>query len=193
MDTKKGATRILVAGFGGQGVLFVGKLLAYIGSMRGEQVTWLPSYGPEMRGGTANCGVILSGSPIGSPIVAEPDVLIAMNLPSFQAYEHKVAPGGAILLDETLVPEKPARSDIGYYPVPATALAQENGLEGLSNMILLGKLFEHRLPTDDTTVYEALKKILPEQKKHLLDANRRAVALGRAYQTAGAERKAAGA
>lgn len=193
MNKESKTTRILVAGFGGQGVLFVGKLLAYIGSMRGEQVTWLPSYGPEMRGGTANCSVILSDAPIGSPIVSQPDVLIAMNLPSFQAYERKVAPGGAILLDESLVQERPARTDITYYPVPATRLAQENRLDGLSNMILLGKLFERCLPTGDSLVMETLKKMLPEKKKHLLGANSSAIALGRAYAEPRAAKKAAGA
>ncbi len=191
-DTIK-TTRILVAGFGGQGVLFVGKLLAYIGSMRGQQVTWLPSYGPEMRGGTANCSVILSSDPIGSPIVAKPDVLIAMNLPSFQAYERRVAPGGAILLDETLVQQKPARTDITYYPVPATRLAQEHGLDGLSNMILLGRLFESRLPTDDELVGGAMQKLLPEKRKHLLRLNASAVALGRGAGKPAAVKKAAGA
>ncbi len=193
MNRENKTTSILIAGFGGQGVLFLGKLLAYIGSVRGDQVTWLPSYGPEMRGGTANCSVILSGAAIGSPIVARPDVLIAMNLPSFQAYERKVAPGGSVFLDASLVSEQPARTDITYYPIPATRLAQENGLDGLANMILLGKLFESRLPTEDAQVMEALKKVLPEKKKHLMRANSSAIALGRAYDAPQAARKAAGA
>ncbi len=184
MQTKHDTMRILIAGFGGQGLLFLGKLLASIGCARDKQVTWLPSYGPEMRGGTAHCAVIISGEPIGSPIVSQPDVLIAMNLPSFQAYESKVAPGGVILLDASLVDAPPARTDVTYYAIPATLMAADNGLDGLANMILLGKFFESCLPTDDQTLIETLRHVLPEQKMHLIEANLRAVSLGRKFSTA---------
>ena len=131
MSTKN----ILIAGFGGQGVLFAGKFLAYAGLLLDQQVSWLPSYGPEMRGGTANCSVILSDTAVGSPIVSAPDVLIAMNLPSFQKYQPAVQPGGVILMDSTLIGEAPSRSDVTVYAVPATQMASDAGLTSLSNMI----------------------------------------------------------
>ena len=182
MANKSKTTRILIAGFGGQGVLFLGKLLAYVGMAEDRQVSWLPSYGPEMRGGTANCSVILSDEPIGSPIVDTPDVLIAMNLPSFEKYQNAVAPGGSIVLDSTLIGEAPARKDISYYALPATQLAADEKLDGLSNMILLGKFLESCLPTSGELTQKALLKVVPAKKEHLLAANEKAIALGRAYQ-----------
>ena len=106
-------TQILIAGFGGQGVLFAGKFLAYKGLVQDKNVSWLPSYGPEMRGGTANCSVILSDMPVGSPIITDPDILVAMNLPSLQKFVDSVVPGGKILVDSTLIDEKVARTEIG--------------------------------------------------------------------------------
>ncbi len=172
--------RILIAGFGGQGVLFLGKLIALCGMSPEREVTWLPSYGPEMRGGTANCAVILSREAIGSPIVDQPDVLIAMNLPSFEAYQHKVAVGGRIIYDSALVGEAPARTDIAYDALPATRMATEQGLDGLSNMILFGRFLRECLPMDDAAVLPALEQVIPAHKKHLLEANLTALALGRA-------------
>ena len=113
-------TQILIAGFGGQGILFAGKFLAYKGLLEDLQVSWLPSYGPEMRGGTANCNVILSEEPVGSPIVTDPDVLIAMNLPSLEKYVDTVVPGGQIYVDSTLIAEKVERTDVEVYYIPAT-------------------------------------------------------------------------
>ena len=130
-------TQILFAGFGGQGVLFAGKFLAYKGLMEDKQVSWLPSYGPEMRGGTANCSVILSESPVGSPIITNPDVLVAMNLPSLQKFVDSVVPGGMILVDSTLIDVKVERTDVQVIYVPATQLAKENALGNLANMILV--------------------------------------------------------
>lgn len=182
MANNTNTTRILIAGFGGQGVLFVGKLLAYIGMAEERQVSWLPSYGPEMRGGTANCSVILSDDPIGSPIVDAPDVLIAMNLPSFQKYQSAVRPGGAIVLDASLISEAHAREDVSYYALPATQLATDEKLDGLSNMILLGRFLEACLPTSAETTEKALRKVVLAKKEHLLAANQKAIALGRAYQ-----------
>ena len=174
--------QILIAGFGGQGVLFLGKWIAYAGVHKQKQVSWLPSYGPEMRGGTANCSVILSEDVIGSPIVSEPDVLIAMNLPSFQKYQSAVVPGGSIVLDSSLIGEAPARNDISYYALPATQLATDEHLDGLSNMILLGKFLEACLPTSGELTRKALLKVVPAKKEHLLASNEQAIALGRAYQ-----------
>jgi len=135
-------SNIILAGFGGQGILFAGKLLAYSGLMDNKEVSWLPSYGPEMRGGTANCSVVISDSEISSPLVLEPDDLIAMNLPSYNKFIDKIKPGGKAFIDSTLVEEKSDRTDIECYYVPATSLAQENNLSGMANIILIGKLLK---------------------------------------------------
>jgi Pyruvate:ferredoxin oxidoreductase and related 2-oxoacid:ferredoxin oxidoreductases, gamma subunit len=180
MQTTQGTTqRILIAGFGGQGVLFLGKWIAYAGALRQKQVSWLPSYGPEMRGGTANCSVILSENPIGSPIVSEPDVLIAMNLPSFLAYQASVRPGGEIIYDTSLIHEQPARADVRYRALHATRLATDEGLDGLANMILLGAFLEDCLPLTQAERTQVLSQVVPVHKKHLVEANMRALALGR--------------
>ena len=178
MSTKN----ILIAGFGGQGVLFAGKFLAYAGLLLDQQVSWLPSYGPEMRGGTANCSVILSDTAVGSPIVSAPDILIAMNLPSFQKYQPAVQPGGVILMDSTLIGEAPSRSDVTVYAVPATQMASDAGLTSLSNMILVGKLLRECLPALDAVRDDALRKVVPPKKAHLIEANQRAIALGSAFE-----------
>ena len=137
--------QILIAGFGGQGVLFAGKFLATKGLIEGKNVSWLPSYGPEMRGGTANCSVIISDDPVGSPIVSEPNCLIAMNLPSLRRYENSVVPGGMILVDSTLIDEKVERDDVSVFYVPATKMAKDEGFATLANMILCGKLMKARI------------------------------------------------
>ncbi|MGN1075251.1 MAG: 2-oxoacid:acceptor oxidoreductase family protein, partial [Eubacteriales bacterium] len=131
-------TQILITGFGGQGILFSGKFLAYKAMMEDRQVSWLPSYGPEMRGGTASCSVIISDDPIGSPIVTKPDVLIAMNLPSLDKYEDAVAPGGLVIVDSTLIGRKTKRTDIRTCYVPATQMASDEGITTLANMIIVG-------------------------------------------------------
>ncbi len=177
-NKKTSAMQVLFAGFGGQGVLFAGKFLAYLGLIGERQVSWLPSYGPEMRGGTANCSVILSDVPIGSPIVSEPDCLIAMNLPSFQKYQSKVKSGGVIILDSSLIFGQTLRSDLTVYSVPATQMSAEAGLEGLGNMILLGKFLQACLPEQEPLIGSALKKVVPAKKEHLVEANLRAISLG---------------
>ena len=136
MSTKQ----FLFSGFGGQGILFAGKFLAYKGLLDGKQVSWLPSYGPEMRGGTASCSVILSDDAVGSPIVSAPDVLVAMNLPSLDKYESTVVPGGLILADSTLIERKVERDDVKVVYIPATRMAGENGISSLANMIIVGKM-----------------------------------------------------
>ena len=133
---------ILIAGFGGQGVLFAGKLLAHIGLHENKQLSWLPSYGPEMRGGTANCSVIISDEPVGSPIVTKPDILIAMNLPSLDKYENDVVPGGVIIVDSSLVTRKVNRDDVTVFYIPATSMANEINAPTLANMIIIGKLIK---------------------------------------------------
>ena len=135
--------QILIAGFGGQGILFSGKFLAYEGLLEEKEVSWLPSYGPEMRGGTANCSIILSDEKIGSPIVLKPDVLIAMNLPSLDKYENETVKGGQIFVDSSLIDKKVSRDDVTTYYIPATRLASEEGLTGLANMIMIGYFIKH--------------------------------------------------
>lgn len=171
-------TRILIAGFGGQGVLFAGKFLAYKGLIEGSQVSWLPSYGPEMRGGTANCSVIISSEDIGSPIVDAPDILIAMNLPSLDKYESTVVPGGKIFYDSTLISRKVEREDVDVYDIPATRLAADSSYTGLGNMILMGKVIKEcgAFATPDTKA--ALSKVVSARHQNLLESNLSALDIG---------------
>ena len=171
-------TQLLLAGFGGQGILFAGKFLVYGGLLEGRHVSWLPSYGPEMRGGTANCSVILSDEPIGSPIVLEPDILIAMNLPSFSRFALDLKAGGVLLADSSLINEKTSREDITAFYVPATQMAGDEGLSGLANMILLGKLLKETGLLSPETVEAAMDKSIPPRKAQLREQNLRAIALG---------------
>ena len=175
-------TQYLFSGFGGQGILFAGKFLAYKGLMEDRQVSWLPSYGPEMRGGTASCSVILSDDPVGSPIVTRPDVLVAMNLPSLDKFESTVAPGGIIIVDSTLVERKVAREDVTVYYVPATKLAGENGMGNLANMIIVGKLLSVLGEYDADGIAATLGKVIPARKANMLDMNRAALKLGADFE-----------
>ncbi len=171
-------TQILIAGFGGQGVLFAGKFLAYKGLIADKQVSWLPSYGPEMRGGTANCSVIVSDTPVGSPIVGTPDVLVAMNLPSLKKYENEVAKGGIIIVDSALISEKVERDDVTTYYVPATKMANDEGFSTLANMILMGKLMQvcEDIGFDGTEA--AINKVVPPKKANLIEVNLKALKTG---------------
>ena len=172
------STSILLAGFGGQGVLFAGKFLAYKGLSQGKQLSWLPSYGPEMRGGTANCSVILSDTPVGSPIITNPDVLVAMNLPSLQKFVAAVVPGGKIILDSTLIDAKVERDDIEVFYVPATQLAKDAGFSTLSNMILTGKVLKEIDIVAFEGNEETLKSFIPAKKAGLIDMNLKALQIG---------------
>lgn len=171
-------TEILLAGFGGQGVLFAGKILAYCGLMDSKELSWLPSYGPEMRGGTANCSVCISDDPIGSPLVLSPDILIAMNQPSFDKFIGSVKPGGKVFIDSTLVDAEHDRTDIDVFAIPSSQMADDNELKGGSNIILLGKLIkESGLFTLDT-MKKAIEKVVPPSKAHLIANNFKAIELG---------------
>ena len=150
--------QIVIAGFGGQGLLFSGKVLAYAGLIEGRELSWLPSYGPEMRGGTANCNVILSDAPVGSPIVNTPNVLMVMNNPSLDKYENAVQPGGKIFLDSTLIARKVTRTDVEAYYVPATKMAMDMGMPTLANMILLGALISKTGCVREESLADALHK-----------------------------------
>ena len=171
---------MVFAGFGGQGVLFAGKVVAYAGLIEGRELSWLPSYGPEMRGGTANCSVCLSDEAIGSPLVTNPNVLVAMNRPSLEKFVNEVEPGGVILLDSSLIDVQVERGDVTTYYVPASTLAEENGLKGLANIILVGKLFKEVGFCSEETLDKALQKCIPARKASMLDFNRKAIEIGRA-------------
>ena len=169
---------MLLAGFGGQGVLFAGKVIAYGGLMDEKEISWLPSYGPEMRGGTANCSVCISDEPIGSPLVLNPNVFIAMNLPSFDKFIDEVEPGGIVIVDSALIHKKVEREDVKAFYVPATTLAEENGLKGLANIILVGKLFKECSFCSPEALDKAIAKCVPPRKAHLMDANKKAIQVG---------------
>ncbi len=175
---------ILLAGFGGQGILFAGKLIAYAGLIEGRELSWLPSYGPEMRGGTANCSVCLSDEPIGSPLVLEPDVLIAMNQPSLDKFVDDVVPGGTVIIDSAMCPTIPEhRDDLNVIAMPATRLAEENGLKGLANVILVGRLLKELEFCCPDALDQAVVKSIPARKQNLLEPNRKALAIGMSADT----------
>ena len=163
---------ILLAGFGGQGILFAGKLLAYCALFEGKEISWLPSYGPEMRGGKCNCSVCISDEPIGSPQVLEPDLLVVLNGPSFDAFMPSVKKGGKAFVD---------RTDIETFYVPATQLADDNNLAKGANIVLLGKLLHETGIFSFETVRKALEKNTPAKRAHTIDNNMRALQLGADY------------
>ncbi|MBP5254389.1 MAG: 2-oxoacid:acceptor oxidoreductase family protein [Lachnospiraceae bacterium] len=175
-------TEILFAGFGGQGILFSGKLLAYKALLEGKQVSWLPSYGPEMRGGTANCSVAISDTPIGSPIVSKPDILVAMNLPSLDKYENAVKPGGKIFIDSTLIGRKVERDDVDVYYVPATRLAHEMNADKLANMIITGKLMAVCPEISTDFLEDGLHKCVSARHQDLYDLNLKAIRVGAEFE-----------
>ena len=171
-------TQILIAGFGGQGVLFAGKFLAYKGLVQNKQISWLPSYGPEMRGGTANCSVVISDMPVGSPIITNPDVLVAMNLPSLQKFVDAVVPGGKIFIDSTLIDAKVERTDVEVFYIPATQMAKDAGYATLANMILMGKVMKESDAVDYAGNKETLETFIPAKKANLIDVNCQALQAG---------------
>ena len=171
----------LIAGFGGQGLLFAGKFLAIKGMNEGKEISWLPSYGPEMRGGTASCSVIVSDEPVGSPIIDHPDVLMVMNLPSLDKYENAVAPGGMIFLDSSLIGRKVERTDVKVFYIPATKMAAEQGVSTLANMILTGKILNELGEFDEDSIRTALNKVVSAKHPEMFDFNMKALALGRDF------------
>ena len=175
-------TQILIAGFGGQGILFAGKFLAYKGLLEQLQVSWLPSYGPEMRGGTANCNVILSETPVGSPIITAPDVLIAMNLPSLQKYVDTVVPGGQVYVDSSLIDAKVERTDVDVFYIPATQMAKDGNIATLANMIIIGHLLENNPNLDFTGTDAVVNKLVPPKKAALIELNMKALTMGKNYK-----------
>ena len=175
-------TQVLIAGFGGQGILFAGKFLAYKGLMEDLQVSWLPSYGPEMRGGTANCNVILSDSPVGSPIITSPDILIAMNLPSLLKYINTVVPGGQIYVDSSLIDAKVEREDVEVFYLPATQLAKDNDISTLANMIMIGHVLENHAELSFEGTDAVVQKLVPASKQALVALNMKALNIGKDFK-----------
>ena len=174
--------QFLIAGFGGQGLLFAGKFMVNKGMLEGKEVSWLPSYGPEMRGGTANCSVIISDEPVGSPIVDHPDVLMVMNRPSLDKYESAVQPGGMIFVDSTLIDRRVERIDVTTFYVPATAMASESGITTLANMILTGKILKELGQFDMADVENALRKVVSAKHPEMYEVNLKALTMGRDYE-----------
>lgn len=168
----------LIAGFGGQGLLFAGKFLAHKGMLENREVSWLPSYGPEMRGGTANCSVIISDTSVGSPIVDDPDILMVMNLPSLEKYENSVVPGGYIFADSSMIDREICRKDVHCFSLPATQLAGEIGNTALANMVLTGKMLKELNAWNADTIEQAMRAVVSAKHSELLEANLQALKLG---------------
>jgi 2-oxoglutarate ferredoxin oxidoreductase subunit gamma len=172
---------MLFAGFGGQGIQFAAKIMAYTGMIQNNEVSLLPSYGPEMRGGTSNCSVCIDANPIASPLVTEPMQLFALNTPSFLKFIDSVAPGGTVIYDSFLITAGTDRKDIALCPIPATKIAKEEGLGGLANIIALGYFIKK---TDVATLDEviaAIKKAVPATKAELIEKNIKALNLGYSF------------
>ncbi len=176
---------IIVSGFGGQGALFAGQLLTYTGMDEGLHVTWIPSYGPEMRGGTAHCIVILSDDDIGSPIIRQPTICIVMNPPSMEKYEPLVKPGGLLVANSTLVRTRSERTDIEAVYVPANELAAELGNVKMANVILLGAMLGTREILPIESIKRTLDEHIPERRKHIIEPNKRALDRGVAFVRGG--------
>ncbi|HHY89886.1 MAG TPA: 2-oxoacid:ferredoxin oxidoreductase subunit gamma [Chloroflexi bacterium] len=175
-------TEIVIAGFGGQGVLFAGQLLAYAAMDSGMETTWIPSYGPEMRGGTANCTVIVADEEIGAPVVRNPQAVIAMNRPSLDKYEPLIKPGGVLVVNSSMVDRTPERDDIIVVTIPGNEIAEELGSRRLTNMVLLGGLLKALPVLPLEAIEKALAEHLPERHKKLLPQNYQALRAGANYE-----------
>ena len=171
----------IIAGFGGQGILFTGKVLAYAGLEDGRDVTWLPSYGPEMRGGTANCTVVISDEEIGSAQVMNPRAAIVMNQPSLDKYEALVAPGGYLVVNTSMVNRKASRTDISVIEIPGTELSEELGDKRLANIVMLGGLAAKADFLNLKSIEKGIEKSLSKDKKNLLNMNIKALQKGADY------------
>ena len=170
----------IFAGFGGQGVLLMGQLLAYAGMLEDKEVSWLPSYGPEMRGGTANCSVVVSDSPVASPIVTMATTVVAMNRPSLDKFEDSVLPDGKLFINSSIIDKKSDRGDVEVYYVPCNEIAEELGNPRVANMVMLGAYIEKTKCVDFESVLQALLYKLGEKKAHLIPLNREALIKGAA-------------
>jgi 2-oxoglutarate ferredoxin oxidoreductase subunit gamma len=169
---------VIIAGFGGQGVMSMGKLMAYAGMLQGSHVSWLPSYGPEQRGGTANCAVIISDEPVGAPIIARPTTAIVLNNPSFDKFEPIVLPCGLLLINGSLIDRKSTRTDIQIVEIPANEEAEKLGNSQIANMVILGAFLEATKSLSIDAVLASLQKVLPQSRHSMLPLNRKALEKG---------------
>lgn len=169
---------VVFAGFGGQGVLLIGQLVTYAGMIEGANVSWMPSYGPEMRGGTANCQVVVSSKEVSSPLVTEPTSLIALNKPSLDKFAPWVKRGGLIIYNYSLIQSPPGRTDVRVLAVPANEVANELGDLRIANMVALGAYLATSRVVSCDTVLDAMKRVLPERRHNLIPLNRQALARG---------------
>lgn len=171
--------RVICAGFGGQGVMSMGQLLTYAGMLEGKEVSWLPSYGPEMRGGTANCAVTVSSKPVGSPVISEDATCaIVMNLPSLDKFESEVRPGGKILVNSSLIDKKVKREDVEVFYIPANDIALELGNPRVANMVMLGAYLQTEPTVEMNSVLEAFKKVFGPSKEKFVPLNKEALEKG---------------
>ena len=164
-------SKLFFAGSGGQGTLAIGQMIAKAAMEEGKEVTWLPSYGPEMRGGTANCTVVVSDKAIACPLINEADVLVVMNLPSLLKFESMVVPGGLLIINSSIVTEKATRSDIRVLEVPAVEMAQKLGNEKAANMVILGAILEETGVVSKDTVREEMRHMFSGRKEKFLPMN----------------------
>lgn len=169
---------LIIAGFGGQGVMSMGQLLAYAGMKEGKQVSWLPSYGPEQRGGTANVSVVISDEKVGSPVIDNPTSVIALNTPSFERFEPTLMNGGDLFINADLIDLISERKDIFFLPVPATKIAKSLNEERVAGMVILGAFITKTNILSKESLLEALIHVLGEKKKHLIDVNEQAILAG---------------
>lgn len=172
--------KMILAGFGGQGIMSLGQIIAYAGMIEDKNVTWLPSYGPEMRGGTANCNVIVSDQDIASPLVNSASTVIVMNKPSFEKFESHVSPGGHLYINSSLIDLKTTRDDITVHYIPASDLASKIGNIRVANMIILGAFLANSHLLSNESILEALTKVLGIGKEHLIGINKNALIKGEA-------------
>ena len=172
---------LVAAGFGGQGIMLLGKLVAAAGMFEGRHVTYIPSYGAEVRGGTAHCNVIVSGEEIASPVIARPDTALVMNHPSLVKFEPRLKPGGLLVVNSTLMLEAPTRQDIDVVLVPATGCADKLGAIQVANMVMLGAYLARRPVVESSTVVKALRAMLPARRQHLIGINEQALKAGQEH------------
>ncbi len=179
MDTDRFYYDVIISGFGGQGVMVIGNLLAYAAMKEGKHVTYLPIYGVEMRGGTANCTIVISAKEIGSPVVEKPHAVIVMNLPSLKKYEPLVLPDGLLFINSSLIgPAETYRKDIEILPIPVNEIAIENGSPKLANMVALGAFVEKTKLIQMTSLFESLEKVFDERYHHFIPSNIKAIEIG---------------
>ncbi|MFH1513160.1 MAG: 2-oxoacid:acceptor oxidoreductase family protein [Bacillota bacterium] len=172
--------RFLIAGFGGQGVLLIGQLIAKSAMLEGKEVSWMPSYGPEMRGGEANCAVVVSDEAIGSPLVSEPQILVAMNQPSLRKFMPRMPEGGLLLYNSSLIEDTNLRQDVKVIAVPCNTIADSLQMPRVANMVILGALQAATKAFSADSLFKVLAEWLGDKKAHLLDINKQALGMGRA-------------